>query len=212
MSGQKAKKRGRGSFPSQTFGLLLAANIAVTSLIVCIAGCQDSSLPAASRPISEPAEQSGSGEKTAPPTSVQQTHPVTPSPATSTPARPQAIRDISFDAVKLNLKKGDPFKRSLITPAIEKLDGNRIRIRGYILPPFQQTGLAHFVLVRDNMACCFGPGAAIYDSMIVDLRPGVTTDYTVSPVAVEGTFNIHEVEGPGGNAISIYHVTGEKVE
>ncbi|HEV3416351.1 MAG TPA: DUF3299 domain-containing protein, partial [Pirellulales bacterium] len=141
-----------------------------------------------------------------------QTHPATPSSATPTPAHPQAIRDISFDAVKLNMKKGDSFKRTLITPAIEKLDGNRIRIRGYILPPFQQTGLAHFVLVRDNMACCFGPGAAIYDSMIVDLRPGVTTDYTVSPVAVEGTFNIHEVEGPGGNAISIYHVTGEKVE
>ena len=68
------------------------------------------------------------------------------------------------------------------------------------------------MLVRDNMACCFGPGAAIYDSMIVELKPGLTTDYTVAPVAVEGTFNIREVEGPGGRAMSIYRVLGEKVE
>ncbi|HEV2970075.1 MAG TPA: DUF3299 domain-containing protein [Pirellulales bacterium] len=209
----KTKERGRGSFPIPLLRLVLAANIALASLIVCVAGCQDSRLPAASRPVSEPADRSGSAipsgasDQAVPRTGAPQTGQAAP-----TPVRPQAIRDISFDAVKLNLKKGDPFKRTLITPAIEKLDGSRIRIRGYILPPFQQTGLAHFVLVRDNMACCFGPGAAIYDSMIVDLRPGVTTDYTVSPIAVEGTFNIREVEGPGGNAISIYHVTGEKVE
>ena len=117
-----------------------------------------------------------------------------------------------IDTVKLDMKKEDPFKRSLITPAIERLDGTRIRIRGFILPPFQQTGLTRFVLVRDNMACCFGPGAAIYDSMIVELKPGLSTDYTVAPVAVEGIFNIREVEGPGGRAMSIYRVLGEKVE
>ncbi|HKD36118.1 MAG TPA: DUF3299 domain-containing protein [Pirellulales bacterium] len=124
----------------------------------------------------------------------------------------QAIKDITFDTVKLDLKKGDPFKRSLITPAIEKLDGGRIRVRGYILPPFQQSGLTRFVLVRDNMACCFGPGAMIYDSMIVELKPGLTIDYVISPVAVEGTFNIRVVDGPGGKPISIYHMLGEKVE
>jgi hypothetical protein len=127
-------------------------------------------------------------------------------------SRNQAIRDVSFDTVKLDMKKGDSFKRSLITPAIEKLDGARIRIRGYILPPFQQTGLTRFVLVRDNMACCFGPGAMIFDSMIIELKPGLTTDYVVSPVAVEGTFSIRVVEGPSGKPISIYHVLGEKVE
>jgi len=128
------------------------------------------------------------------------------------PARPQGIREITFDTVKLNMKKEDPFTRSLITPAVAKLDGGRVRIRGFILPPFQQTGLTRFVLVRDNMACCFGPGAAIYDSMVVDLKPGMTIDYQVSPVAVVGTFNIREVEGIAGRPISIYHVTAEKVE
>jgi hypothetical protein len=29
---------------------------------------------------------------------------------------------------------------------------------------------------------------------------------------IEGTFNIHEVEGIGGKPISIYHVLADKVE
>jgi hypothetical protein len=182
------------------------------ALLIAIAllsadGCQDSTLPAAAQPLSPPASVSAS--------STTATNPATDpgrSARLTLPARPQGIREITFDTVKLNMKKEDPFTRSLITPAVAKLDGNRVRIRGFILPPFQQTGLTRFVLVRDNMACCFGPGAAIYDSMVVDLKPGMTIDYQVSPVAVVGTFNIREVEGIAGRPISIYHVTAEKVE
>ena len=100
----------------------------------------------------------------------------------------------------------------MITPAIERLSNNKVRIRGYILPPFQQTGLTRFVLVRDNMACCFGPGAAIYDSMIVDMQPGKTIDYKLQPIVVEGTFNVHEVRSPSGRYMSIYHLTADKAE
>ncbi len=171
-------------------------------------GCQDSTLPAAAQPVSPPASVSASSTTTTQTAadSTRSAHPAV------SPVRPVGIREITFDTVKLNMKKEDPFTRSLITPAVAKLDGNRVRIRGFILPPFQQTGLTRFVLVRDNMACCFGPGAAIYDSMVVDLKPGMTIDYQVSPVAVVGTFNIREVEGIAGRPISIYHVTAEKVE
>ena len=187
----------------QILGALLIA-IALLSAI----GCQDSTLPAAAQPVSPPAPESASSTTTTQPAadSTRSAH------RAVSPARPQGIREITFDTVKLNMKKEDPFTRSLISPAVAKLDGNRVRIRGFILPPFQQTGLTRFVLVRDNMACCFGPGAAIYDSMVVDLKPGMTIDYQVSPVAVVGTFNIREVEGIAGRPISIYHVTAEKVE
>src|SRR4051812_31709785 len=110
------------------------------------------------------------------------------------------------------MKKDDPLKRSLLTPAVAKLDSSRVRIRGYMLPPPQQTGLMRFVLVRDNMACCFGPGALLFDSMIVDMQPGLTTDYTVTPIVVEGTFKVREVTGPGGRTVSIYHLAADKVE
>jgi hypothetical protein len=209
-----------------------ALALVAMALLVCTAGCGDSSLPAASRSPPDPinsiattAETPAASASTSTTATTAAAASTATTAAAATPtspdkrpsprpaaARSQAIRDITFDTVKLDMKKGDPFKRSLITTAIEKLDGGRIRIRGYILPPFQQSGLTRFVLVRDNMACCFGPGAAIYDSMFVELKPRQTTDYTIAPIMIEGTFNIHEVEGLGGKPISIYHVLADKVE
>jgi hypothetical protein len=187
------------------------AGLAVLALVAA-AGCQDSTLPAAAQPVSARPSSSISSTGTSSTVAAKSPPADAARPSATQSLRPQALREITFDTVKLNMKKEDPFTRSLITPAIEKLDGVRVRIRGYILPPFQQTGLTRFVLVRDNMACCFGPGAAIYDSMVVDLKPGMTIDYTVAPVAVVGTFNIREVEGVAGRPISIYHLTAEKVE
>lgn len=121
------------------------------------------------------------------------------------------IRDISFDDLKFDINKGDSFQRSLLTGKIEALDGKQVRIRGYILPSFQQTGLTQFVLVRDNLSCCFGPGAAIYDCVIVEMKPGRATDYSLYPVAVDGAFTIREMLDPDGKAVAIYHLDGEQV-
>jgi len=70
-------------------------------------------------------------------------------------SKTSAPKDVTFDDVKLELKKGDPFDPALLTPKIKDLDGKAIRICGYSLPSFQQTGIKQFVLVRDNMECCF---------------------------------------------------------
>ncbi len=121
------------------------------------------------------------------------------------------MRDISFDAIKFDMQKDEPFRRALITPAIEKIDNSKIRIRGYILPSFQQAGLSQFVLVRDNMQCCFGPGAALYDCIVVQMNEGRTTDFTTQPVAVEGVFSIQEIAGPEGKCLAIYHMQADKV-
>ncbi len=120
-------------------------------------------------------------------------------------------RDITFDDIKFDIEKDEPFEREKLTPQIESLDKKRIRIRGYILPSFQQHGITQFVLVRDNQECCFGPGAALYDCIVVEMKPGKAIDYTIRPVAVEGTFSIRELKGPDGKHLAIYHIEGEKV-
>jgi len=127
---------------------------------------------------------------------------------------PQGTRECTFDDIKFEMEKGDPFERSMITDNISALVGTKIRIRGYILPSFQQTGLTKFVLVRDNMECCFGPGAALYDCIVVDMEPGKTTEFSIRPVAVEGVFSIRELKGPGPNAnhLAIYHLQADKVK
>ena len=122
------------------------------------------------------------------------------------------IRDATFDDLKFEMNKEDPFDRKLLTEKILKLNDTRIRIRGFIRPSFQESGIAKFILVRDNMECCFGPGAYLYDCIIVDLEGGLTIDYTVRPVTVEGTFSFKELLGPGKRHLAIYHLSGEKVK
>lgn len=119
--------------------------------------------------------------------------------------------DKTFDDLRFEIALTEPFRRDLLTDSIEKMFGERIRIRGFILPTAQKSGLKQFVLVRDNQECCFGPGAAIYDCIFVEMQPGKTAEYTIRPVAVEGKFDFKEIVGPDGRHLAIYHVDGETV-
>lgn len=123
-----------------------------------------------------------------------------------------AVAEITFDDLKFAMKKGDPFERSLLTPAIEKLHGRTVRVRGYMLPSFEQKGITQFVLVRDNMECCFGPGAALFDCVLIDMKPGATAKYSIRPVGVRGRFEISEFKGPDGKHLAIYRIVGEEVK
>jgi len=130
-------------------------------------------------------------------------------PSASRPSSP--IRDVSFDDIKFDMEKGAPFTRDLLPKRVTDLERERVRIRGYILPSFQQTGLSQFVLVRDNMECCFGPGAALYDCVVVRMQPGKTASFSIRPVAVAGTFRLEELRGPDGKHLAIYALDGEDV-
>lgn len=211
--------------------------VILTAPVLCAAGCSDTQAPAMTQPMVQAKDTAPSSEapvdpasRSTPPADLATDDVVAPSStptegeasAASLPAKPQAeppapsgtpdrLRDISFDDLKFDINKGDPFQRSLLTDKIEALNGKPVRIRGYILPSFQQTGLTQFVLVRDNLSCCFGPGAAIYDCVIVEMKPGHSTDYSLYPVAVDGTFTIHEMLDPEGKAVAIYHLDGEQV-
>jgi hypothetical protein len=128
------------------------------------------------------------------------------------PAPANKLQDKTFDDIKFDIQPGDPFARDMLTPKIEELDGKRIRIRGWILPTAQKRGLKQFVLVRDNMECCFGPGAALYDCILIEMQPGTTAEFSTSPVAVTGEFAIRVLPGPGGTPLAIYRMQGESVE
>ncbi len=136
----------------------------------------------------------------------------TPPPvATPHPAAEGRIRDISFDDVKLPLAKGDPYTADVVPDTVKALERQRVRIRGYILPSFQQRGITQFVLVRDNMECCFGPGALLHDCIVVRMVPGASTDFSIRPVAVTGVFRFEELKGPDGKHLAVYAMDGEDV-
>ncbi len=119
--------------------------------------------------------------------------------------------DKTFDDLRFNMTVGEKFKRSMLTKGIEEMSGQRIRIRGYILPTPQKHGIKQFVLVRDNQECCFGPGAALYDCILVEMKPGNTADFTIRPIAVEGTFNVREFNIDGKD-LAIYQMDGESAQ
>jgi hypothetical protein len=135
----------------------------------------------------------------------------TPAGATP-PAWPAGRLDLTFDALKFQMQKDEPFQRGMLTSRIEQLQGRNVRIRGYILPSFQQRGISQFVLVRDNLECCFGPGAALFDCILVEMESGRSISYTVRPVTVTGRFAIREFQGPAGQHLAIYHISGQRVD
>ena len=121
------------------------------------------------------------------------------------------VRETTFDDVQFEMEKSEKFQESMLTPSIEKLFGRRIRIRGYMFPTLKKRGLTQFVLVRDNLECCFGPGAALYDCILVHMQDGKSAEYSIRPVAVEGTFRFEEFVDYDGTIRAIYHLDGEAV-
>jgi hypothetical protein len=195
---------------SAFFVLLMCVAAAIS---VLSAGCADKSSPAAMTTNEQVASKAtaSSNASTSPNNTTPANDAAVPKDVAAQSSQ-KPVRDISFDTIKFDMQKDEPFRRALITPAIEKIDNSKIRIRGYILPSFQQSGLSQFVLVRDNMQCCFGPGAALYDCIVVQMNEGKTTDFTIQPVAVEGVFSIQEIGGPGGKCLAIYHMQADKVQ
>lgn len=133
----------------------------------------------------------------------------------------KAKGEINFDDLKFEIEKDHPFDPSMLTPSVKGLSGKKVKLRGFILPAtlFKDKDIEQFVLVRDNQECCFGPGAALFDCVIVEMVPGKTTDFVTRPVTVEGKFKVdtETYKYPGGvgprgaSHFAIFKIAGEAV-
>ena len=86
------------------------------------------------------------------------------------------------------------------------LDGKKVRVRGFMYPPFKEEGLEQFILARDNQICCFGKNPKIYDLVYVSMRDGVTASYIQNrPFDVVGTFRIRP-DAEDGEWFSLYQL------
>lgn len=91
------------------------------------------------------------------------------------------------------------------------LNGKQVRIRGFMYPTFEATGIEQFVLARDNQICCFGRDPKVYDLIAVQLESGRTTDYIPNrPFDVMGTFRI-EMLAERGKPMGLYWLEGARV-
>lgn len=94
---------------------------------------------------------------------------------------------------------------------LQQLDGQRIRIKGYMYPTFKSEGLKRFVLTRDTGECCFGPNAFVYFLVQVRLTEGQETDYIHNkPFDVEGIFRI-DPEADDSGLFQLYRIEDAKM-
>lgn len=133
------------------------------------------------------------------------------------PLRPtvKAKGEISFDDLKFDILPDAPYDPAMLTDQIRAFDGKVVKLRGYILPStlFRETNISEFVLVRDNQECCFGPGAALYDCVVVNLVGSTRTDFTTRPVTVTGTFKLKEYKYPDDSGhFAIFNIQGTDVK
>jgi hypothetical protein len=123
--------------------------------------------------------------------------------------------DITFDDLKFEIKKDAKFDDKMITAEIKELETKTLKLRGFILPAsvFQQSGIQKFILVRDNLECCFGPGAALYDCVIVEMAEGKSANFSTRVVTVKGKFEIDtkKFRYPDGGHYAVFKIVADEV-
>jgi hypothetical protein len=129
-------------------------------------------------------------------------------------AEGEALR-VSYDDIDLlkvlNMDPVLPDAATYMPGWLKSLDGRRIRIRGFMYPTFQQTGVHAFGLARDNQICCFGRNPKIYDVFDVVLHEGATTNYIPNrPFDVVGVFHIRP-EAEDGKLFRLYEMDDASV-
>jgi len=134
-------------------------------------------------------------------------------PEPENPEKGNAVEEATFDDLKFEMELDAQFEKSMLTPKVNELFDKRVRIRGFIYPTLKKRGIKQFVLVRDNLECCFGPGAALYDCILVHMKEGKTAEFSIRPVAVLGKFSFDEfIDDFDGTTRAIYRLDGESVE
>lgn len=174
--------------------LLLSAALAAAAFA---AGCNDPS------------------SASSPPTDVQSPGATVAAADPGVPLPPPDSRgyvETSFDDIKFPMEKTDAFDESMLTDRVQALFGKNIRIRGYMFPTSRQKGLKRFVLVRDNQECCFGPGAALFDCILVTMNGDATAEFSIYPIAVEGKFRLEVLPGDDGRPLAIYQMAADAVK
>lgn len=154
-------------------------------------------------------------------------------PATTVAAKPRIVevlipeksfqRDASSKALRVSYDDLDLLKVLNLEPVTENavelmpawlkdLNGQRVRLRGFMYPTFEAEGIERFVLARDNQICCFGRDPKIYDLVQVDMRQGKTTDYIPATRAFDviGRFKI-EMASEDGKPYGLYYIEDAEI-
>jgi hypothetical protein len=96
---------------------------------------------------------------------------------------------------------------SVIPDSIKALEGQLVRLRGFMKNNLVSTEIPEFVFVKSTEMCCFSPMGRVDHLAAVRLRAGTTTDYIeLRPFDVQGRFRIEVRETDDGLVFLLYHL------
>ena len=99
-----------------------------------------------------------------------------------------------------------------IPPAIRKLNGTRAGVSGFMMPiEMEKDRVKSFLLMRNQMACCFGMMVGFNEWIFVELPEGRPTKFVPDvPIVAYGTLEVGE-EVEDGIVMSIYRMAADDV-
>lgn len=112
--------------------------------------------------------------------------------------------------VTFDLLSGYDYEKEQIPELVKSLDGQRVAITGFMLPvDFEQGKVTSFILLNNQMGCCFGIMPRMNEFIYVKMKPNTSTKFmTDIPITVLGKFEIGQDNLIG----SLYGIEAEKVE
>jgi hypothetical protein len=121
------------------------------------------------------------------------------------PVEKEGVVEINFDFLS-----GFDYEKEIIPEQIEELNGKKIAIAGFMLPvDFEQSKVTSFILLNNQMGCCFGIMPRMNEFIYVKMKTNTSTEFiTDIPIIVLGRFEIGEENVIG----SLYGMEAEKVE
>lgn len=91
---------------------------------------------------------------------------------------------------------------------VERYNGQKIFIKGFMYNTKKSNGLSDFILLKDNGQCCFGGDPKPYDMMHVKLQDGLTVNRIDGLVSVAGVLKCR----PQATEGAVYVVEATLVE
>jgi len=108
----------------------------------------------------------------------------------------------------------DKRKKPVYPQSVLKLNGQEVAIPGFMVPMDQDEDgdkSTYFILVRNQMSCCFGVAPGLNEWVSVRMDKGQKALIEMDrPVVVLGTLDVGEVYNPD-SGWSFYRMKGEKV-
>ena len=94
---------------------------------------------------------------------------------------------------------------------IKKLDGVKVKTRGYMIPLDQADNITEFALVADLFACCFGQPPQVQHTIVVHAPKGKAVTYYPDEIFVEGDLKVFEKK-EDGIIVSVFEINCTSVK